>query len=117
MSRQLPVEATHLVISIEGALAIAVAIVGGAFGIYRASANAHAEIRAILATHAEKFNTINERFNTIEERFNTVDERFNSMNERFNAVDGRFNAVDDRFNTLGTQIKSIDDKVDKLGSS
>lgn len=87
-------EATHLVISIEGALAIAAAIAGGAFGIYRASANAHAEIRAILAAHTEKFNTINERFNT-------VDERFNSMNERFNAVQA--------------QIKTVDDKVDKLG--
>ena len=58
-------EATHLVISIEGALAIAAAIIGGAFGIYRASANAHAEIRAILSAHTEKFNTINERFNAI----------------------------------------------------
>ncbi len=86
-------EATHLVISIEGALAIAAAILGGAFGIYRASANAHAEIRAILATHSEKFNTINERFNTMDERFNTMDERIN---------------------TVKTQIQSVDDKVDRL---
>lgn len=82
-------EATHLVISIEGALAIAAAIVGGAFGIYRASANAHAEIRSILAAHSEKFNTINERFNT----------------------------MDERFNALQAQIKRVDDKVDKLGNS
>ena len=92
-----------MVISIEGALAIAAAIVGGAFGIYRASANAHAEIRSILAAHMEKFNTINERFNTINERFNTIDERFNTMDERFNA--------------LQAQIKRVDDKVDKLGNS
>lgn len=96
-------EATHLVISIEGALAIAAAIVGGAFGIYRASANAHAEIRSILAAHSEKFNTINERFNMINERFNT-------MNERFNAIDERLNA-------LQAEIKRVDDKVDKLGDS
>ncbi len=89
-------EATHLVISIEGALAIAAAIVGGAFGIYRASANAHAEIREILASHTEKFNTVNERFNTVNERFNSVDERFN---------------------TIQSQIKRVDDKVDKLGNS
>lgn len=96
-------EATHLVISIEGALAIAAAIVGGAFGIYRASANAHAEIRSILAAHSEKFNTINERFNITNERFNTMNERFNTMDERFNA--------------LQAQIKRVDDKVDKLGNS
>ena len=88
-------ESTHLVISIEGALAIAAAIVGGAFGIYRASANAHAEIRSILAAHSEKFNTVNERFNAMNERFNT-------MNERFNA--------------LQAQIKRVDDKVDRLGN-
>ena len=88
-------EATHLVISIEGALAIAAAIVGGAFGIYRASANAHAEIRSVLAAHSEKFNTINERFNTINERFNTMDERFNA---------------------LQAQIRRLDDKVDKPGN-
>ena len=86
-------EATHLVISIEGALAIAAAILGGAFGIYRASANAHAEIRSILSTHSEKFNTINERFNTVNERFNTVDEQFK---------------------TVKAQIQSVDDKVDRL---
>ena len=88
-------EATHLVISIEGALAIAAAIVGGAFGIYRASANAHAEIRSVLAAHSEKFNTINERFNTMGERFNTMDERFNA---------------------LQAQIRRLDDKVDKPGN-
>ncbi len=103
-------EATHLVISIEGALAIAAAIVGGAFGIYRASANAHAEIRSILAAHSEKFNTINERFNT-------MNERFNAINERFNAIDDRFNAIDERFNALQAEIKRVDDKVDKLGNS
>jgi len=96
-------EATHLVISIEGALAIAAAIVGGAFGIYRASANAHAEIRSILAAHSEKFNTINERFNAI--------------NERFNAMNERFNAIDERLNALQAEIKRVDDKVDKLGDS
>lgn len=89
-------EATHLVISIEGALAIAAAIVGGAFGIYRASAIAHAEIRAILAAHSEKFNTMNERFNGINERFNATDQRINAMQE---------------------QIKRVEDKVDKLGDS
>ncbi len=82
-------EATHLVISIEGTLAIAVAIVGGAFGIYRESANAHAEFRSILAAQSEKFNA--------------SDERFGRMDERFNAVQA--------------QIKSVDDKVDKLGNS
>ncbi len=96
-------EATHLVISIEGALAIAAAIVGGAFGIYRASANAHAEIRSILAAHTEKFNTINERFNAI--------------NERFNAINERFNAMDERLNALQAEIRRVDDKVDKLGDS
>ncbi|MCY3978043.1 MAG: hypothetical protein OXG23_08075 [Chloroflexi bacterium] len=96
-------EATHLVISIEGALAIAAAIVGGAFGIYRASANAHAEIRSILAAHTEKFNTINERFNAI--------------NEQFKAINERFNATDARLNALQEQIKRVDDKVDKLGDS
>ncbi|MCY4465374.1 MAG: hypothetical protein OXE46_07540 [Chloroflexi bacterium] len=93
-------QATHLVISIEGALAIAVAILGGAFGIYRASANAHAEIRSILAAHSEKYNTINEQFNTINEQFNTVNEQFNTVNERFN--------------TVQTQIQSVEDKVDRL---
>ena len=87
-------ESTQLVISIEGALAIAAAIVGGAFGVYRASAIAHAEIREILASHTEKFNTINEKFNTLNERFN---------------------AVNERLNTLQAQIKKVDDKVDKLG--
>ncbi len=96
-------EATHLVISIEGALAIAMAIIAGAFGIYRASANAHSEIRAILASHSEKFNT--------------MDERFNTMNERFNTMDERFNAIDGRFNTIQTQIKYVDDKVDDLRTS
>jgi len=110
-------EATHLVISIEGALAIAAAIVGGAFGIYRASANAHAEIRSILAAHSEKFNTMNERFNTINERFNAIDERFNAIDERFNAIDERFNAIDERFNALQAEIKRVDDKMDKLGNS
>ena len=103
-------EATHLVISIEGALAIAAAIVGGAFGIYRASANAHAEIRSILAAHSEKFNTINERFNAINERFNAINEQFNAINERFNASDERINALQE-------QIKRVEDKVDKLGNS
>ena len=96
-------EATHLVISIEGALAIAMAIIAGAFGIYRASANAHSEIRSILASHSEKFNTIDERFNTMNERFNTTDERFNTM--------------DERLNTIQTQIKYVDDKVDELRNS
>ena len=96
-------EATHLVISIEGALAIAMAIIAGAFGIYRASANAHSEIRSILASHSEKFNTI--------------DERFNTMNERFNSTDERLNTMDGRLNTIQTQIKYVDDKVDELRNS
>ena len=103
-------EATHLVISIEGALAIAMAIIAGAFGIYRASANAHSEIRSILASHSEKFNTIDERFNTMNERFNTMNERFNSTDERLNTMDGRLN-------TIQTQIKYVDDKVDELRNS
>ena len=85
-------EATHLVISIEGALAIAAAIIGGAFGIYRASAIAHAEIRATLAAHTEKFNTIN---------------------ERFNALDQRHDATDERLNRMQAQITRVEDKVDR----
>ena len=92
--------------------------------VREASEDAHKEINdklnaigITLATHSEKFNTVDQRFNAVDQRFNIIDERFNAVDERFNTVDERFNTVDERFNTIQTQIKNVDDKVDKLGNS
>lgn len=48
----------------------------------------------------------------------------NGINEKLSAIvttqashSERFNTVDERFNTVQTQIKCVDDKVDKLGNS
>ena len=61
-------EATHLVISIEGALAIAAAIVGGAFCIYREAANAQAEFRAIRAADTENSNSMQAQIKKVDDK-------------------------------------------------
>ena len=104
-------EATQIVIGIEGALAIAAAILGGAFGMWWRLSGEIKEVRlASEAAHKE----INEKLNAIEITQAVHSERFNTVNERFNKVDEQFNKVDERFNSVKIQIKTVDDKVDRL---
>ncbi len=65
-------DTTTIVISVEVGIGLILAVVGGAFGIYKASANAHAEIRATLATHTEKFNTVQEKMNCIDGKVDEI---------------------------------------------
>ena len=122
-------EATQLVIGIEGALAIAAAILGGAFGMWwRLSGEIKSldtklsgEIKEVRLASEAAHKEINEKLSAIEitqaihsERFNTVNERFNKVDEQFKTVNERFNKVDEQFKTVKAQVKSLDDKVDRL---
>ena len=63
-------EATHLVISIEGALAIAAAIIGGGLGIYWEFARTSAEFRAI-----------NERRNGMQAQITRIEDKLDRLSE------------------------------------
>lgn len=52
----------------------------------------------------------------INDKLNAIVVKQATHSERFNTIDERFNTVDERFNTVRAQIKSVDDKVDKLGN-
>ena len=78
-------ETTTIVIGVEVGIGLILAVVGGAFGIYKASANAHAEIRATLATHTEKFNTHTEKFNTVHEKMNCIDGKIDEIKAGLNS--------------------------------
>ncbi len=75
------------------------------------------EIKEVRQASERAHNGINEKLSAIEITLATHSERFNTIDERFNTVDEKFNTVDEKFNTIQTQIKSVDDKVDKLGKS
>ena len=119
-------EATQIVIGIEGALAIAAAILGGAFGMWwRLSGEIKSldiklsgeiksldtklsgEIKEVRLASEEAHKEINEKLNAIEVTQARHSERFNTVNERFNKVD-------EQFKTVKAQVKSLDDKVDRL---
>ena len=133
-------EATNLVIGIEGALAIAAAILGGAYGMWwRLSGEMKKlsdditnldtklsgeiksldtklsdEIKEVRLASEAAHKEINEKLNAIEVTQARHSERFNTVNEQFNAVGERFNAVNERLSAVQTQIQSVDDKVDRL---
>ena len=122
-------EATNLVISIEGALAIAAAILGGAYGMWwrlsgemkrlsdditNLDTKLSGEIKEVRLASEAAHKEINEKLNAIEVTQARHSERFNTVNERFNKVDEQFNKVDEQFKTVKAQVKSLDDKVDRL---
>ncbi len=119
-------EATQIVIGIEGALAIAAAILGGAYGMWwrlsgeiksldaklsgeikSLDAKLSGEIKEVRLASEEAHKEINEKLNAIEVTQARHSERFNTVNERFNKVD-------EQFKTVKAQVKSLDDKVDRL---
>ena len=108
-------EATQIVIGIEGALAIAAAILGGAFGMWwrlsgeikSLDAKLSGDIKEVRLASEAAHKEINEKLNAIEVTQARHSERFNTMNERFNKVD-------EQFKTVKAQVKSLDDKVDRL---
>ena len=65
-------DTTTIVISVEVGIGLILTVVGGAFGIYKASASAHAEIRETLATHTEKFNTVQATMNCIDGKVDDI---------------------------------------------
>ncbi len=119
-------EATNLVISIEGALAIAAAILGGAYGMWwRLSGEMKKlsdDIKNLDTKLSDEIKDLDTKLSgEIKEVRLASEAAHKEINEKLNAIEvtqarhsERFNTVDERFNSVNIQIKTLDDKVDQL---
>ena len=130
-------EATNLVISIEGALAIAAAILGGAYGMWwRLSGEMKKLSDDIKNLDTKLSDEIKDLDTKLSGEIKDLDTKLSGeikevrlaseaahkeINEKLNAIEvtqarhsERFNTVDERFNSVNIQIKTLDDKVDQL---
>ena len=112
-------EATNLVIGIEGALAIAAAILGGAFGMWWRLSG---EIKSLDTKLSGEIKSLDTKLSgEIKEVRLASEAAHKEINDKLNAIEvtqarhsERFNTIDERFNSIKVQIKTVDDKVDRL---
>lgn len=61
-------------------------------------------------------NSFESQTKLIVDGFNNIDEKFNKVDENFKSVNENFKSVNENFKKVFNQLKTMDDKLDDVGS-